>query len=109
MASQSALKHLQTGRAIGWVLQAEGESSATFVNISSLYRFGDKTLTAVTGSGLVVHWYTVPRRLQFECSILPSLKKPLDQFLTTTAIESVGNILRLQVDPLREEDDAAAR
>src|SRR5665213_1319668 len=48
-----ALKHMQTGRAIGWVLEAEGKIVGYLASISSVYHFQGKTLTAVVGSGFV--------------------------------------------------------
>src|SRR5579863_192952 len=45
-----ALKHMQTGRAIGWVVEAGGKIVGYLASISSLYRFEGKTLTAVVGS-----------------------------------------------------------
>jgi hypothetical protein len=98
-----ALKQLQTGRAIGWVLEAEGRVVGYLGNISSLYRFGDKTLTAVTGSGLVVE--PAYRAVGFSLNAAFFRQKSVDLFLTTTAIDAVGKIaLIFKSDPLPQED-----
>ncbi len=98
-----ALKHLKTGRAIGWVLEAEGTVVGYLGNISSFYRFGDKTLAAVTGSGLVVE--PAYRAVAFSLNAAFFRQKSVDLFLTTTAIESVGKISRaFKSDPLPQED-----
>ena len=98
-----ALKNLQTNPPIGWVLEAEGTVVGYLGNISSLYRFGDKTLTAATGSGLVVE--PAYRAVALSLNAAFFRQKCVDLFLTTTAIEAVGKISRVfKSDPLPQED-----
>ena len=85
-----ALKHMQTNRAIGWVLEAEGKVVGYLASISSLYRFGDKTLTAVIGSGFVAE--PAYRALTVKLMGAFYAQKPVDLYISTTAIESTGKI-----------------
>jgi hypothetical protein len=85
-----ALKHMQTGGAIGWVVEAQGKIVGYLASISSLYRFGGKTLTAVVGSGFVAEpayrGHTVRLMGAFYA------QKPVDLYLSTTAVEATGKI-----------------
>jgi hypothetical protein len=88
---------------IGWVLEAQGKVVGYLGNISTMYRYGDQTLTAVTGSGLVVD-------LAYR-AMAPSLnsafyrQKSVDLYLTTTAVEAVGKIsLAFKAAPLPQAE-----
>src|SRR5215469_702368 len=98
-----ASQQMQRSRPIGWVLEAERKVVGYLGNISLLYRFGDKTLTAVTGSGLVVE----PAFRAVSMSLIAAYyrQKDVDLYLTTTAIEAVGKVARaFKSDPLPQED-----
>jgi len=86
-----ALKE-QFERPIGWVLEAEGGVVGYLGNILQLYRYGDRTLTAVTSHGLVVE----PAYRGASLSLVAAFyhQKFVDLYLTTTAIEAVGKIAR---------------
>src|SRR5271165_6462576 len=49
-----ALLRSELPRPIGWVLEADGAVVGYLGNITLLYRYGDRTLTAATAHGLVV-------------------------------------------------------
>ena len=49
-----ALGQMQFEPPMGWVLEAEGKAVGYLGNISLLYRYGDRTLTAVAGRGFAV-------------------------------------------------------
>ena len=87
-----ALKHMQTARAIGWVLEADGRIVGYLASISSLYRLEGKTLTAVVGSGFVAEpayrAHTVKLMAAFYA------QKPVDLYISTTAVEVTGKIAR---------------
>lgn len=87
-----ALTQMQSERPIGWVLEAEGRVVGYLGNISLLYRYGDRTLTAVTGHGFVVE----PSYRAAGLSLIAAFfrQKSVDLCLTTTAIEAVGKIAR---------------
>ena len=85
-----ALKYLQAKRAIGWVLEAEGKIVGYLASISSLYRFGDKTLTAVIGSGFVAD--PAYRALTVKLMGAFYAQKSVDLYISTTAIEATGKI-----------------
>ena len=98
-----ALEQLQLKRPIGWVLEAGGMVVGYLANISLLYRYGDKTLTAVTGSGLVVE----PAYRALSLTLIAAFyrQKSVDLFLTTTAVGAVGKIARaFKSDPLPQQD-----
>jgi hypothetical protein len=98
-----ALEELQLGRPIGWVLEAGGRVVGYLANISLLYRYGDKTLTAVTGSGLVVE----PAYRALSLTLIAAFyrQKSVDLYLTTTAVGTVGKIARaFKSDPLPQQD-----
>ncbi len=85
-----ALKHMQTKRAIGWVLEAEGRVVGYLASISSLYHFGGKTLTAVVGSGFVAE----PAYRAHTVRLMGAFyaQKPVDLYISTTAVEATGKI-----------------
>jgi len=89
----------QFDRPMGWVLEAEARVVGYLGNISQLYRYGDRTLTAVASHGLVVE----PAYRWASLSLVAAFyrQKSVDLFLTTTAIEAVGKIARaFGSDPL---------
>jgi hypothetical protein len=75
---------------LGWVLESEGKIVGYLGNIPLLYRYGDKTLAAVAGSGLVVE----PSYRVFTMSLMAEFfgQTGVDLYMTTTAIEAVGKI-----------------
>jgi hypothetical protein len=92
-----------TDRPIGWVLEANGAVVGYLGNISLLYRFGNKTLTAVTAHGLVVD----PPYRAVGLTLVAAFfrQKSVDLFISTTAIEAVGKIaLAFKSSPLPQPD-----
>jgi hypothetical protein len=86
-----ALSQTPCDRPIGWVLQSDERVVGYLGNISSLYRLGNKTLTAVTSSGMVVE----PEYRLVSLSLVAAFyRQKADLYLTTTAIEAVGKIAR---------------
>lgn len=85
-----ALTRNHPERPIGWVLEADGAVVGYLGNISLLYRFDDKTLTAVTAHGLVVD--PAYRALGLTLVAAYFRQKSVDLFISTTAIEAVGKI-----------------
>jgi len=87
-----ALEQMRSEPPIGWVLEAEGRIVGYLGNIALLYSYGDRTLTAVTGSGLV----TEPAYRVTSVSLVAAFYRqtPVDLYLTTTAIPAVGKISR---------------
>jgi hypothetical protein len=101
--SNPALENLQTPRPMGWVLEADGRVVGFLGNISLVYRYGDRNLSAVTANGLVVE----PAYRAVSLSLIAAFyrQKSVDLFLTTTAIEAVGKIARaFKSDPLPQPD-----
>jgi hypothetical protein len=101
--SNPALMNAQAARPIGWVLESEGRLVGYLGNISQTYYFGGKSLTAATGSGLVVD----PAYRAISLSLIAAYyrQKSVDLFLTTTAIETVGKIAcAFRSDPLPQAD-----
>jgi hypothetical protein len=77
-------------RPIGWVLEADGAVVGYLGNISLLYRYGDRELTAVTAHGLVVD---PPYRAMGVTLVAAFFRqKGIDLFVSTSAIEAVGKI-----------------
>jgi hypothetical protein len=77
-------------RPIGWVLEADGAVVGYLGNISLLYRYGNRTLTAVTAHGLVVD---PPYRAMGVTLVAAFFRqKSIDLFVSTSAIEAVGKI-----------------
>lgn len=100
-----ALAQCERERPIGWVLEADAEIVGYLGNISLLYYFGDRTLTAVAGHGLVVE----PAYRAYAVSLIAAFyrQKFVDLFLGTSAIPEVGRIARaFQCDDLRQPDYA---
>jgi hypothetical protein len=98
-----ALQHAQFTPPIGWVLEAEGRPVGYLGNVASLYRYGDRTLTAVTGHGFVVE----PAHRAVSLTLMAAFfrQKPVDLYLTTTAIAPVGKIARVfKSDSLPQPD-----
>lgn len=89
-------------RPIGWVLEAKGRVVGYLGNITQLYRYGDRKLTAVAAHGLVVE----PAYRSGSLSLVAAFyrQESVDLYLTTTAIEAVGKIARVfKSDPLPQE------
>ncbi len=87
-----ALELMGTKPAIGWVLEADGNVVGYLGNIPIVYYYGDRTLIALTGSGLVAEPFY--RFSTFSLNAAFYGQKIGDFFLTTTAVESVGRIAR---------------
>lgn len=85
-----ALQHSNLERPIGWVLEADGAVVGYLGNISLLYHYGDRTLTAATAHGLVVD--PAYRALGLTLVAAYFRQKSVDLFISTTAIEAVGKI-----------------
>lgn len=88
-----ALPRMRCSPPMGWVLQADDKIVGYLANISLLYRYGSRTLTAVAGSNFVLE----PRYRRFAPSLLWRFfnQKDVDLYLATTAIEAVGNMARI--------------
>jgi GNAT superfamily N-acetyltransferase len=88
-----ALMPLNCDRPIGWVLEADGVVVGYMGNISLQYRYGERTLNAVTSHGLVVE----PGYRSAGISLVAAFnrQKSVDLYLTTTAIPAVGKIAKL--------------
>lgn len=98
-----ALQHMRTTPPIGWVLEAEGAVVGYLGNISLLYHYGDRILTAVVGTNLVVE--PAYRAIAFTLNAAFYRQKSIDLFLTTTGIEVVGRISKaFKCIPLPQED-----
>ena len=90
-------------RPIGWVLEADGKIVGYLGNISQSYRYGDRTLRAVTASGFVVE----PAYRGVSISLISAFYRQscVDLYLNTTAIEVVGKINRaFKADSLPQPD-----
>jgi len=97
------LAQLESHRPIGWVLEAEGRVVGYLGNISSQYRYGTRTLTAVSSHGLVAE---PPYRIA-SVSLVAAFyrQKNVDLYLTTTAIPEVGKIAKaFKFDALPQAD-----
>src|SRR6266550_3723169 len=98
-----ARRQMQSERPIGWVLESEGKLVGYLGNISLLYRYGGRMLTAVTSSGLVVE----PDYRAMTLSLVAAFyrQRSVDLYVATTAIEAVGKIARaFKSDPLPQPD-----
>lgn len=98
-----ALAASEVKRPIGWVLEADGSIVGYLGNISLLYRYGGKTLTAVTAHGLVVD----PRYRAVGVSLVAAYfrQKTVDLFISTSAIEEVGKIaLAFKASPVPQPE-----
>ena len=90
-------------RPIGWVLEAGGSIVGFLGSIPLLYRFGDRTLTAVSSHGLVVE----PGYRAAALSLVANFycQRSVDLYLVTSAIPEVGRIARaFKSDALPQED-----
>jgi len=85
-----ALKHMRTAGAIGWVVEAEGRVVGYLASISSLYHFEGKTLTAVVGSGFVAEPAYRAHTVRLMAAFYA--QKPVDLYISTTAVEATGKI-----------------
>jgi len=98
-----ALASHGTERPIGWVLEAKGAIVGYLGNISLLYRYGGRTLTAVTAHGLVVD--TPYRAMGVTLVAAYFRQKAVDLFVSTSAIEAVGKIaLAFKASPVPQPD-----
>lgn len=89
--------------AIGWVLEAHDEIVGYLGNIALLYRYADKTLTAVTGTGFVVDAEYRAMSLSLDSAFYR--QKPIDLHLATTAIEAVGKLaVAFRSEPIPQPD-----
>jgi len=98
-----ALGQLQYERPIGWILEVDSRVVGYLGNISLLYRYGDRTLNAVTSHGLVVE----PEYRAVSLSLVAAFyrQRSVDLYLTTTAVEAVGKMARaFKSDPLPQSD-----
>ncbi len=101
--SNPALQGLDQLLPLGWVLESEGRVVGYLGNIASQYRFRGRTLTAVTGHGLVVE--PEHRALSITLNAAFYRQKFVDLYLSTTAIEIVGKIARIfKADKLPQPD-----
>lgn len=90
-------------RPIGWVLDVQGKIVGYLGNISLLYRYGDRTLTAVTGSGFVVE--PAYRALSVRLAAAFYRQDQVDLYLTTSAVNTVGSIAHsFKCKPLPQAD-----
>lgn len=88
---------------IGWVLEAQGRVVGYLGNIPLIYHYDGRTLTAVSGSGMVVEPTYRASTLSMNAAFYG--QKSADLFLTTTAIGAVGRIARaFKCDSLPQAD-----
>jgi hypothetical protein len=87
-----ALEQGSEERPMGWVLEAEGSIVGYLGNISLLYRYGDRTLCAVTSHGLAVE----PGYRAAAISLAAAFFRQgsVDLYLDTTATPAVGRIAK---------------
>ena len=98
-----AITETQATRPIGWILETDRSIVGYLGNISSTYRYGDETLSAVTAHGLVVD--PAYRALSLTLVAAYFRQKAVDLFISTTAIEAVGKIaLAFKAVPLPQAD-----
>jgi hypothetical protein len=98
-----ALKQAQHALPIGWVLEADGKVVGYLGSIASCYRYGDRTLLAVTGHSLVVE--PAHRAVSLTLNAAFYRQKFVDLYLSTTAIAIVGRIARIfKSDALPQRD-----
>jgi hypothetical protein len=91
------------GLEIGWVLEVQHEIVGYLGNIALLYRYADKTLTAVTGTGFVVDPEYRAMSLSLDSAFYR--QKAIDLHLATTAIEAVGKLaVAFRSAPLPQPD-----
>jgi hypothetical protein len=100
-----ALTQCERKPPIGWVLEADGVVVGYLGNISLSYHYAGRTLTAVTGHGLVVD----PIYRAYAVSLVSAFyrQKFVDLYLGTSAIPEVGKIARaLKCDDVPQADYA---
>ena len=87
-----ALQRMETQPPMGWVLESDGEIVGYLGNISVLYQYGDRQLTAAISHGMVVR----PEYRAASLSLVSAFyrQKAADLYLVTTAIEAVGKLAR---------------
>ena len=98
-----ALKFHSPALPIGWVLQADDKIVGYLGNVASLYHYGARKLTAVTGHGFVVE----PAYRAVSLSLMAAFfrQKSVDLYLATTAIPAVGKIAQaFKANPLPQPD-----
>ncbi len=97
-----SLKDCPVDRPMGWVLEAEGRVVGYQGSISSTYFYGDRKLTAVSSTSLVVE----PSYRSTSLSLTAAYyRQKADLYLVTTAIPSVGRIAKaFKSDPLPQSD-----
>ena len=97
------LAHHERDRPIGWVIEAEGVVVGYLGNISLQYRYGERTLTAVTSHGLVVERPYRASGLSLVAAFYS--QRSVDLYLTTTAIPEVGRLAKaFKSDALPQAD-----
>ena len=98
-----ALTRGEFQRPIGWVLEADGAVVGYLGNISLQYRYGEKTLSAVTAHGFVVE--TLYRAVSLTLAAAFFRQKSVDLYISNTAIDAVGKIaLAFRSAPLPQPD-----
>jgi hypothetical protein len=85
-----ALASMRAKTPMGWVLETQNRVVGYLGNIPLTYHFGDRTLSAVAGSNMVVE--PAYRGLTLSLNAAFYRQQTVDLYLTTTAIESVGKI-----------------
>jgi hypothetical protein len=101
--SNPAIQGRERPLPIGWVLESEGRVVGYLGNVASQYQFRGRTLTAVTGHGLVVE--PEHRAVSLTLNAAFYRQKFVDLYLSTTAIEIVGKIARVfKADKLPQAD-----
>lgn len=90
-------------RPMGWVLEAGGSIVGYLGSIPLLYRFGDRTLTAVSSHGLTVE----PGYRAAAVSLVANFycQRSVDLYLVTSAIPEVGKLAKaFKSDALPQPD-----
>jgi hypothetical protein len=100
-----ALAKAKSPLSMGHVLEAKGRIVGYHGSIPLLYRYGDQTLLAATGHGLVVE----PRYRFHSMGLVQAFwrQKNIDLLMVSTAIESVGKmstLFRAKALPQRDYD-----
>ena len=102
-ASNPALEYVSSQTPIGWVLEVQGRVVGYLGNIALTYRYGQRTLSAVTGTGLVADPEYRAATLSMNAAFYG--QGAVDLFLTTTAVEAVGKIARaFKASPLPQPE-----
>jgi hypothetical protein len=88
---------------MGWVLEVDSRVVGYLGSIPLLYHYGDRPLLVATASGFAVE----PTYRAFSIGLMASFyrQENVDLFLNTSAIESVGKMVRaFQAEPLPQRD-----